>query len=71
MEIGIDSYVSSCPHLGLVNILSSFTKEALSYSVLFKFWMHTHRPECAIGLVVTRRKMSNFLLVTTAPPVCT
>ena len=63
MEIGIDSYISSC------SLSHELYKRCLDNdSVLFQFWMHTHRPECAIGLMVTRRKMSNFLLVTTASP---
>ena len=36
-----------------------------------QFGMHPNYPECAIGLVVTNKKNVNFLLVTTASPVCT
>ena len=33
--------------------------------------MHPNCPECAMGLVVTSKIMSIFMLVTTASPVCT
>ena len=36
-----------------------------------QFGMHTNRPECAMGLVVTSPKMSILMLVTTSSPVCT
>ena len=36
-----------------------------------QFGIHTNRLEFAMGLVVTSKKMSIFMLVTTASPVCT
>ena len=36
-----------------------------------QFGIHTNRLEFAMGFVVTSKKMSIFMLVTTASPVCT